>query len=361
MSNTDQETTDTENQTSATQGNSGTAATQGTSGTTNAQGQQNMAAETDAEGNQTNTDNMVNRDQAGVSNQNLNNTQSGSNTQSGITTTGTTDNTGTLSEESNINAGGTAGTARALNSTGTVNSTTTESGTDTSDATTQSGTSQSGTTAAGTATDNMADTDDQQGVTYDNMNNTDAAEDREYSSVYDAYLDPAVELSEQERQMIEEARRDYEARKVSMTVVEARPDVNISELIEEIKEETRLPKELEDAKMEGTVLVKFEVDAQGAISNAEVIDGFISQTKEDGSLMSYIRLSDKTQSEIAEEINKENLMEFKGEDRDKIIEAVTKESVRVVESTSGKWQSSQDANATEKSVMVMPIRFDIED
>ena len=77
--------------------------------------------------------------------------------------------------------------------------------------------------------------------------------------------------------------------------------------------------------------------------------------------MSFIRLSDRTQSEIKEEIEKEDLIEFKGEAREKLIEAMEQESLRVMQENSAKWQPATQNDEPVKMVMIMPIRFTIDD
>lgn len=213
-------------------------------------------------------------------------------------------------------------------------------------------------------------TTDQTGTTYDNMSNANTAEDS-YIGVYD---NASANATDDERRMMDEMKADYETRRQSQSgqmdtqlqayyfpAQEARPDVNFSELVEEIKEEMRLPQELEDAKTRGTLLVQFIVDEKGDISNAEVIDGVISQVKEDGTLMSIMRLTDDTKEGVVDEIENEELIEFKGEGKDKLMEALNSESLRALQTTSGKWQPAEQDGQPVKMVVVLPITFDVKE
>ncbi|AHM59952.1 hypothetical protein D770_08445 [Flammeovirgaceae bacterium 311] len=179
--------------------------------------------------------------------------------------------------------------------------------------------------------------------------------------VYEVYAFPEDQLTEEERALISDARANIQISNANASFVTARPDVNYSELVEEIEEEMRLPEEMKDAKMEGTVLVQFVVDEKGEIESAEVIDGIIRQTKEDGTLMSMMKLTDKAQEGVQDEIANEDLIEFKGEDKERIVEALKQESLRAVNTTSGRWQAENQEGEPEKMMMIMPIRFDIED
>ncbi|WP_224998047.1 energy transducer TonB [Cesiribacter sp. SM1] len=179
--------------------------------------------------------------------------------------------------------------------------------------------------------------------------------------VYEVYSVPADQLSEEERLLMQDARTSLEATG-NAKYIAASPDVNYSELVEEIEEEMTLPQELEDAKVEGTVLVQMEVNQQGEIESAEVIDGILRQKKDDGTVMTLMRLTDRAQNEVQEEIAKEDLIEFKGEDKERLVEALKQESLRAVNTTSGKWQSSgQEGEQPSTVTMIMPIRFDIDD
>lgn len=177
--------------------------------------------------------------------------------------------------------------------------------------------------------------------------------------VYDVYVDPSQQLTDEERQLIDDARSNLQTN--NSRFITARPDVNYSELAEEIEEEMNIPREMKDAKLTGTVLVQFVVGQQGQIESAEVLDGIISQVKEDGTVMTLMRLTDKAEAEVKEEIVKEDLIEFKGEEKARIIEALKQESVRAVGTTSGKWQPAMENNKPAKLVMIMPIRFDLDD
>jgi hypothetical protein len=220
---------------------------------------------------------------------------------------------------------------------------------------------------------NMNDT--QQGdVTYDRMGNTAAGmEEDSYMTSYDALLNNAeLDLSAEERAMLEEAKADYVQRRESMQgqldqemgayyspVVEARPRVKYGELAEEIREEMDLPAELRDANIEGTVLVRFIVDEEGDIESAEVIDGILGERGDDGSLTNTFRLNEAAKEGIVDEIENENLIKLNREDRNRIVEALRAESARVVSGTSGQWQPATQDDQPVKMVMLMPLRVSL--
>jgi hypothetical protein len=312
-----------------------------------------QATDTDLNQTRTTTDSMVNRDQEGAAYDRMNDT-------SGQTTDVDAEGTTTGTETDEYDEMTTSGVDRGVD----AQNTTTED---------LSGVDENGAPLGGIKEDNNdRTTTDQTGATYDRMNNAGAEES--YMGMYDTYQDPSMELSEEERRMIEENRMEFDQRRQSMAgqmdqqlqayyfpAVEARPDVNYSELIEEIKEEMRLPKEMEDAKMEGTVLLQLVIDEQGEVSSAEVVDGIITQVKEDGTTMSFMRLTDKAKEGVADEVENENLIEFSDEQKEQLKQSLSQEAQRVLQSREGNWQPATQDDKPVKMVMVMPLRFDIED
>ncbi|EMR01198.1 hypothetical protein ADICEAN_03678 [Cesiribacter andamanensis AMV16] len=218
-----------------------------------------------------------------------------------------------------------------------------------------------------TGRQNMNNTSDSD-VTYDRMS---AEGEDSYMSSYDAILDdPEGDLSQEERMMLEEARRAHEQRRETTRgqmdtelgayytpVVEARPMVNFEELVEEIKEEMNLPEELKDGNLQGTVLVRFIVNEEGNVESAEVIDGLLGNRGEDGRLTNTIRLSEEAKEGIQDEIENEDMVELSDEDRNRIVEAIKAEGTRAINTTSGKWQPASQDDQPVKMVMIMPLRI----
>lgn len=213
-------------------------------------------------------------------------------------------------------------------------------------------------------------------VSYDRMSASGAdLEEGSYIVVYDAYIgDEAAELSEEERLLLEESKNQYLQRRSSnqgqldnslgayyAPMVEARPDVNFDELAEEIREEMNLPDDAKAANMGGTLLVQFVVDQEGKVENAQVIDGIIGQKDAEGRLTNTMRLSESAKEGLIDEIENEDLIELSEDDRNRIVEALKAESVRAVTNTSGRWQPATQNDEPVKMVMVMPIRFSLED
>lgn len=163
--------------------------------------------------------------------------------------------------------------------------------------------------------------------------------------------------TEEERQRMEDIMAEYGERRESMRgqinpetgaylspEQEAQPmGMNYEQLINELENRVEYPHNAIAAEMEGTVFVRFVVDENGQVRNAEVADAVIAS---EANRTTTTPLNPNT---------------FDEQEIEQVKEELKKEAVRAVESTSGEWQSAMQGGQAVAMEMQLPVSFRLKD